>query len=251
MEEALRLANYLPLSFKTSSEQDYIAFLWGAFETNCTYGKYQFAFLAYHMLMMSFVYFNVWQIKQYLKDDFQKATIGFGARDLEGLVHKDDADDKKRWLVSPFNFSKVQERAIVRILALIGCGKSKTGKYVSLVDDRNESVHSNGNILFSTQVALDTKITEVLRVVTEIENHSKPVIELCYRNFLLQNRDPEEREYPDTEDQIREILIHNNYLSREDIGICLSFDLANITERPEIDSIRVLHEELIAGYATD
>lgn len=48
------------------------------------------------MLTMSFVYFNIWQIKQYRKDDFEKATIGFSSRDLEGLVHKDDADDKKK-----------------------------------------------------------------------------------------------------------------------------------------------------------
>jgi hypothetical protein len=64
MEEAAELANYLPLSFKTPKEQEYIEFLWEAFETNYTHGKYQFAFLAYHMLTMSFVYFNIWQIKQ-------------------------------------------------------------------------------------------------------------------------------------------------------------------------------------------
>ena len=39
-------------------------FLWDAFETNYTHGKYQFAFLAYHMLTMSFVYFNLWQIRE-------------------------------------------------------------------------------------------------------------------------------------------------------------------------------------------
>ncbi len=33
MEEAAELGNYLPLSFKTKSEQEYIAFLWDAFES--------------------------------------------------------------------------------------------------------------------------------------------------------------------------------------------------------------------------
>ena len=64
MDEAAELGNYLPLSFKSPKEQEYIAFLWDAFETNYTHGKYQFAFLAYHMLTMSCVYFNIWQIKQ-------------------------------------------------------------------------------------------------------------------------------------------------------------------------------------------
>ena len=55
MVEAAELADYLPLSFKTPKEQEYIKFLWDAFETNRTHGKYQFAFLAYRMLTMSFV----------------------------------------------------------------------------------------------------------------------------------------------------------------------------------------------------
>lgn len=52
MEEAVELGNYLPLSFKSPKKQEYIAFLWDAFETNYTHGKYQFAFLAYHMLAL-------------------------------------------------------------------------------------------------------------------------------------------------------------------------------------------------------
>jgi hypothetical protein len=82
MEEAGELADYMPLSFKTSTEEEYIKFLWDAFETNYTHGKYQFAFLAYHMLTMSFMYFNIWQIKQNRPDDFEKGLIGFG-REIE------------------------------------------------------------------------------------------------------------------------------------------------------------------------
>jgi len=32
MEESIDLSNYLPLSFKTPKEQEYIAFLWDAFD---------------------------------------------------------------------------------------------------------------------------------------------------------------------------------------------------------------------------
>ncbi|WP_295443153.1 hypothetical protein [uncultured Thiodictyon sp.] len=40
MEEAMELGAYLPLSFKSPKEQQYMAFLWGAFETNYTHGRY-------------------------------------------------------------------------------------------------------------------------------------------------------------------------------------------------------------------
>ncbi len=241
MEEAAELANYLPLSFKTPKEQEYIEFLWDAFETNYTHGKYQFAFLAYHMLTMSFVYFNIWQIKQTEPKDFAMGLIGFG-KDIEKSLLE---------ATSPFVFSTVNERSILRFLKLIACDNSKIGTYAKLVDDRNESAHPNGNIFYSTEAALDVKLTEILRVVGEIQTHSKPVIEHCYREFLLQNHDPDEREYPDAADQIREVLIHGNYLSQRDIEICLGFDLSGIAERPEIDSIRILHAALTAEYGAD
>src|SRR3989442_9090201 len=181
MDEASELGKYLPLSFKTESEQEYIEFLWDAFETNYTHGKYQFAFLAYHMLTMSFVYFNIWQIKQTRPGDFEMGLIGF-ARDEKALLEA----------TSPFVFSAVNERTMMRFLKLIACDNTKIGTYAKLVDDRNESAHPNGNIFFSTEAALGTKITEVLRVVDEIQTHSAPIIQSCYSRFLVESNDPED-----------------------------------------------------------
>ena len=238
MEEAAELANYLPLSFKTPKEQEYIEFLWDVFETNYKYGKYQFAFLAYHMLTMSFVYFNIWQIKQTEPRDFATGLIGFG-KDIEKSLLE---------ATSPFVFSTVNERSIMRFLKLIACDNSMVGTYAKLVDDRNESAHPNGNIFYSTKAALDVKITEILRVVDEIQRHSKPVVEHCYHEFLLQNHDPDEREYPDPKDQIREVLIHDNYFSQRDIDFCLRFDLGAFAAGPEYNNIFELHDVLVATY---
>lgn len=237
MDEATELFRYLPLSFKTPKEEEYIEFLWDAFEMNYTSGKYQFAFLAYHMLAMSFVYFNIWQIKRTEPGDFQKGLIGFG-RDEKTLVEA----------TSPFAFSIVPERTMLRFLKLIACDNVKIGTYTKLVDDRNNSAHPNGNIYFSTQTALDIKITEILRVVAEIQTHSKPVIERCYRDFLLKGCDPDEREYSEAGDQIREALIHANYMSQKDIEFCLRCDLNDLRERGDFANIETLHRELSAAY---
>ena len=241
MEEAAELADYLPLSFKTPKEQEYIEFLWDAFATNHTHGKYQFAFLAYHMLTMSFVYFNIWQIKQTTPKDFAMGLIGFGK----------DIEKKLLEATSPFVFSAEKERSILRFLKLLGCDIGKIGTYAKLVDDRNESAHPNGNIFYSTEAALDIKITEILRVVAEIQTHSKPVIEHCYREFLLQNHDTDEREYPDAADQIREVLIHGNYLSRKDIEICLGFDVESLADRLGIEGMWELHAALVEKYTVE
>jgi len=241
MDEAFELSNYLPLSFKSSTEQEYIAFLWGAFETNYEHSKYQFAFLAYHMLTMSFVYFNIWQIKQTEPGDFENALIGFN-KDLEKELMCSP---------SPFTFWRVNESSVMRFLKLIGCDNSKVGSYAALVKARNDTTHSNGNIFFSTREALDTKIIEILRCVDEIQVHSKPIIEHCYRDFLLQSNDPEEREYFDDVDQIRETLIHRNYLSQKDIDICGTFDLSGLSGHEKYASMRLLHETLIAVHRSD
>ena len=127
----------------------------------------------------------------------------------------------------------------------------KIGTYAKLVDDRNESAHPNGNIFYSTEAALDIKITEILRVVAEIQTHSKPVIEHCYREFLLQNHDTDGREYADAADQIREVLIHGNYLSQKDIEICLGFDIESLADRPEIEAMRELHAALVEKYRVE
>ncbi|MBI4986891.1 MAG: hypothetical protein HZC24_16485 [Rhodocyclales bacterium] len=167
--------------------------------------------------------------------------IGFG-KDIEKSLLE---------ATSPFVFSTVNERSILRFLKLIACDNGKIGIYAKLVDDRNESAHPNGNIFYSTEAALDIKITEILRVVAEIQTHSKPVIEHCYREFLLQNHDPDEREYADAVDQIREVLIHGNYLSQKDIEICLAFDIESLADRPGIDAMRELHAALAEKYRVE
>ncbi len=152
---------------------------------------------------------------------------------------------------SPFVFSTVNERYILRLLKLIACDNGKIGTYAKLVDDRNESAHPNGNIFYSTETAIDIKITEILCVVAKIQAHSRPVIEHCYREFLLQNHDTDEREYLDSADQIREVLIHSNYFFRRNIEICLFFNVESLADRTEIDALRELHAVLVEKYKSE
>ena len=236
MDEAFNLADYLPMSFKNPGEQEYISFLWEAFETNYINGKYQFAFLAYHMLMMSFVYFNIWQIRQSSPDDFAKSLIGF-ARDENKLLEA----------TSPFSFSIVNERTVLRFLRLIGCVNDKIRVYAGLVDDRNKAAHPNGSIVFRTQDTVDIRIRQVLQAAEEIQTHSQPIIQSCYREFLLESRNPDEREYPDDENQIREVLIHGNYMSRKDIDFCVNFDISALRDDNK-DTIETLHSTLFDVY---
>jgi hypothetical protein len=209
-----------------------------AFQANYKGERYQFAFLAYHMLTMSFVYCNVWQIKNILANDFSKAMVGFNK----------DVEKELLQATSPFTFSRVNESVIFRFLKLIGCDNSQIGQYTRLVKDRNEIAHCNGNIFYDAPEMLDEKISDTLQHVEQIEAHSAPLILCCYESFLEESHDPEEREYIDEQDQIRESLIHRNYLSQKDIEICLGFEIANLANEPLFEEMRSFHHIFVETY---
>jgi hypothetical protein len=231
IEEAGELERFLPMSYRTAKEAEYVQFLWEAFNDNCASGKYQFAFLAYHMLTMCFVYFNIWQIKLINPKEFETALIGFGKDVEKDLLNA----------TSPFVFSTVNERTVMRFLKLIQCDNAKIGTYAKLVDQRNDTAHSNGNIYFNSEDELAAKVREILRVVTEIQAHSKKTIISGYRDFLLSSYDAEDREHLDINDQIREVLIHENYLSAADLEFCAKFERDNFNDFPYMNEIEEIH----------
>lgn len=238
MEEAWTILEYLPKSFKSEKDQEYINFLWDTFQTNYDAGKYQFAYLAYHMLFMSYIYFIIWKIKSNKPEDFQKAIIGF----------QDETEKILDNATTPFVFHRINERTIFRFLKLIGCVKDEIGNYTKMVDDRNEIAHSNGNIFYSAQETLDNKISLLLKLVDEIQNHSSSVITSCFESFLIENYEPETREYPDALDQINEVLIQKNYFSEKDIGICSEYNIADLEDSVDYEQIKELYDSFFQGY---
>lgn len=238
IEEATRLETYLPLSYRTPKERDYIHFLWEAFDTNVEHGKYQFAFLAYHMLVMSFVYFNIWQIRLIRPGPFETAMVGF-SKDVEKSLMSAS---------SPFVFSAINERSVLRFLKLIQCDNAKIGTYAKLVDERNDTAHANGNIFFNSEDELARKVRDVLRTVEEIQSHSAPAIGEGYQSFLVASQDPEVREYTDDDQQIEEVLVKQFYMSASDIAFCREYDIRGLSDEVGYTDIQSLHEALATLY---
>lgn len=238
MEEGWLILYYLPTSYKTKSEADYVDFLWNTFKTNYEAERYQFAFLAFHMLYMCFVYFKIWQIKTNQPEDFKKALVAFN-KDIE----KDLLSAS-----SPFTFSKVPESNVFRFLKLVGCENDKIGCYTKMVRDRNDIAHSNGNIFFNSIETIDEKIKEILELVEEIQKQSKPIIQKCFSDFLLESKDPENWEYIDIKDQLREILIHKNYLSQWDISNCFDYNFEIIATENTYDTMLKLTDTLMLEF---
>ncbi|MBK9335093.1 MAG: hypothetical protein IPM98_00340 [Lewinellaceae bacterium] len=152
MEEALRIFDYLPIAFKDANEQEYIVHLRETFEVNYREEKHQFAFLAYHMLFMSFIYYEIWQIREVRRNDFDMAMIGFDPEEKE--INKDNR---------PFALWRINESKVLRLLKLLGCPDDQVGNFKAIVKLRNETAHVNGSRQFSERHFLDSKIDEILR----------------------------------------------------------------------------------------
>ena len=234
MAEHFEILNYLPIRFKNRNEQEYIEFLWDSFESNYNNEKYQFSFIAYHMMFMSFVYFNVWQIKKIHTEDFDKITLGF--------------HDCFETATSPFTFSQESESKILTIFRFLGLGKEKIGQYKKIVRDRNEVAHSNGNIFYRDQHSVDQKITDILRFSEEIQQHSKSAIQDCFKRFLLESQNEDERRYIDIQEQIHEELVHEHYLSQKDLEFCLTFDISELSTEPNFGEIKGIFQKLKEEY---
>lgn len=240
MEEALELTNYLPVSYKTRSEGEYIGFLWDAFQSNYTAGKYEFSSLAFHLLYMSFVSFAIWQIRLVRESDFKKALIGFQLKSENSLL---DAD-------TPFKFyEKLKESQIFRFLKLIGCANNQVGEFAKFVKRRNKIAHPSGTVFFNDQVSIDAEIRDMMREVVNIQGHMRPIIKEVYGRFLVESSDIEEREYADPKQEIEVSLIHQNYVSQKDIEICLAYDLVPLNTNPNFPAIETLHQTLRNTYA--
>lgn len=242
MEEAVELSYYLPLSFKNSSEKEYMAFLWDAFESNYLSEKYEFSSLAFHLLYMSFVSFSIWQIRFAREQDFKNALVGFQIKDENKLLEAD----------TPFKFyENLKESQIFRFLKLIGCENIQVGEFSKFVKRRNKIAHPSGTVFFNNQHSIDSEISEMLREVAKIQQHMVPIVTDIYYHFLLENSNIEEREYSEPEQEVEINFFHRNYISQKDIEACLNFDINMLSEHEHFESINELHNVLTSTNQAD
>ena len=241
MDDAIELGSYLPVSFKTrTEEEEYVAFLWDAFQSNYTSGKYEFASLAFHLLYMSFVSFSIWQIRLVRERDFQHALVGFQSESEMKLLEAD----------SPFKFyEKLKESQIFRFLKLIGCTNEHVGEFAKFVRRRNKIAHPSGTVFFNDQSSIDAEIREMMHEVENIQRHMRPIISEVYGRFLVDSSNLDEREYAPDAEEIEANLIHRNYISAEDLKVCLTHDITKLAANENFPAIESLHLELKRLYA--
>jgi hypothetical protein len=67
--------------------------------------------------------------------------------------------------------------------------------------------------------------------------------------FLTESADLEELEYAALDQEIEANLIHRNYMSQQDIDICLTYNLTVHANHPKYTLITTLHQTLFDKHA--
>ena len=230
MEEAEKIFDYLPYSFKDPNDETYIVQLKESFELNYENQKYQFAFFAFHMLYMSYVYYEIWQIRSIKKNDFDNGMIGQD-EETEKYINK---------ATHPFALHRINESKIFKFLRLINCSVEEIGDFKSIVKKRNEIAHVNGAIPFEKKASIDMTIHEIIKYVKKIQTFTNSIVEESFERFLEISWNQDENKSDNFEDEIRENFVKKNYLSLDNIKFLSKYNVNKLKLHPNFSEIIVL-----------
>jgi len=241
MDDALRIHEFLPVSYANKNEEAYVKFLWDAFEFNYNHAKYEFANLAFHLLYMSFACFSVWQIRAARRSDFDKAMVGFQI-DVESKLAKAD---------TPFKFfENLRETTIFRFIKLVGCTNEQVGEFSKFVKQRNRIAHPSGTVFFNSKDNIDEHIAQIMTEIDCIQSHMGETLHDCMRKFLVENWNADDWQFSVPKDQIDSALIHANYFSHKDIETTLLFDISSL-QGPNFEAMAQLFETFKQEFKQD
>lgn len=134
---------FLPLNYSSSTESEYVFFWWDAYVKNVEQGNYHVAFLAFHMLYMTAIYFMLYRISKIYRLSYEHSLFHMA---LDDEVHY-------LGINSAFSFSKMNEKGVFRFLKIAGADHALIKEVSRFIEDRNNAAHAKGAIFFKNNLA--------------------------------------------------------------------------------------------------
>lgn len=172
------IRQYLPCSYFIDGASDYVEYVSNACILNAEKEKYQFSFLAFHMLYMTFIYKIIWQSNQ-------MSLSGLDRRLQQYESHLDPFN-------SPFRLSVINEKDVIKFLRCHGFHSNKTDQFERPVDDRNHCAHASGFIQYRTDEDIEALFKPIVRYIKEIHEKQKDLLKLCFEKYFRDNFKPED-----------------------------------------------------------
>lgn len=202
MEEYLtQILRHLPIHFADEEANEFVKYLSEAYVENLEKEKYQFAFTAFHMLNMIFVY----KVKWFLN--------GQGNLDIVNALNNKKKNEKKLSFNNLFDLSQFNEKeSLGLLLVALKFHINDISKCKNHVNARNQCSHASGKIEYDKK-GIDFLIDDEIKYVERLQKKIHPELKKFLENFL------EENWHKTFISGDFKILFEENYFSLEDLEL--------------------------------
>lgn len=242
------LLGFLPVEYKDENEKQYIDALILATHTSYKNGLYQFAYIQYHMLFMTAVYYIILKISVFNEEEFKKALFYMLKDRCNEFWNESNTKNHKLYFGS---FAIINESDVFMLLRLVGLDNNLLGELKKLVQDRNNYAHANGQLQLTSDElfmkALNSYNSKIQKVVGLLKSD---LIDFYKKTVSSPNfYDKNIRAYLDADEQIIEEFIKEYSLSKEELNWLRKIHLSEFDSyNGNKTEIKKLHKSLMDYY---
>ena len=246
-DELYKMLGYLPEEFLDESEEKYIDALMLAAQTSYENGLYQFAYVQYHMLFMTAVYYVLLKVSTLYPDEFEKALFYLLKDRLPEFRKASNTKNGKLYFGS---FAIINESDVFMLLRVIGLDNSLLGELKKLVEERNRYAHANGQLQLTSEELFMEALNTYNSKIQQVANLLRPALTDFYIRTITAADfyDPEIRGYLDPDEQIIQEFIKVYSLSQNELNWLRKIKLSEFDAYDGAEEIKTLHSALIHYY---
>ena len=246
-EDLSRVFDYLPELFADDSEDEYIRALQLATETSFENRLFQFAYIQYHMLFMTSIYYALLKLSEIHKDEFEKA-IFYLLKDRQSDLYK--SSNTKGGKLYFGSFAIIHESDVFMLLRAVGLDSSLLGELQKRVENRNKYAHANGQMLLTSEDVFWDEIKEYNKCLQRVFELFKTDIINLYKDTISNSEffDPEVRAYMDADEQILQEFVKVYSLSRVELNWLRKIKTSEFKDYDGYEHIKDLHIALCHYY---
>ena len=174
MEEYLKqILRHLPIQFADEEANEFVKYLSEAYVENLEKEKYQFAFTAFHMLNMIFVYKVEWFLKGQKNSNIEESLQNY-------IQHNKGTTFNTLFDLSLFR----EKKSLEALLQSLSFHANDIGICKNHVNVRNNCAHASGRIYYKKQAKVEYYIEEEIEFIEKIQKKIKPELEKYLQQFL-------------------------------------------------------------------
>lgn len=246
-DELFKMLEYLPEEYADETEKKYIDALMLAAQTSYENGLYQFAYVQYHMLFMTAVYYALLKVSIIHKEELEKALFYLLKDRYSDFWKESNTKAGKLYFGS---FALVSESDVFMLLSVVGLDNDLLGELQKLVKERNKYAHANGQLqLTSDELFMEALNSYNAKIQKVVELLKSDLIEFYKKTITDPDfYDPDIRAYLDPDEQMTQEFIKEYSLSRVELNWLRKIALSDFDGYEGKEEIKTLHRALIHYY---